>query len=247
MADEKKAEGAEGAKGGKKKLMIIIIAAVLALAGGGGGYFYMQKQKEAAELAKKKKKKKKAAEEEAAAEDEEAGDGDAEHGDEADAEHGDEGGDEGADAEAEDEEGGDEEHAEEEGGEEEEAAAEEGGGGEHGEGGGESAYLPLAPAFVVNFRPGPNGEKPRAKFMSVEIEVLPASPAIGEKIKGNMPLVRNAVIMLLSEKTYDELVTPEGKEELRKEMIAKMQAVLKKPTKKKKSIKDIFFTSFVMQ
>jgi flagellar basal body-associated protein FliL len=243
MADEKKAEGAEGAKGGKKKLMIIIIAAVLALAGGGGGYFYMQKQKEAAELAKKKKKKKKAAEEEAAAEDEEAGDGDAEHGDEADAEHDAEGGEEHAD-----EESGDEEHAEDEEEEEEheEEAAAEGGGGEHG-GGGESAYLPLAPAFVVNFRPGPNGEKPRAKFMSVEIEVLPASPAVGEKIKGNMPLVRNAVIMLLSEKTYDELVTPEGKEELRKEMIAKMQAVLKKPTKKKKSIKDIFFTSFVMQ
>jgi flagellar basal body-associated protein FliL len=216
---------------------------VLALAGGGGGYFYMQKQKEAAELAKKKKKKKKAAEEEAAAEDEEAGDGDAEHGDEADAEHDAEGGEEHAD-----EESGDEEHAEDEEEEEEheEEAAAEGGGGEHG-GGGESAYLPLAPAFVVNFRPGPNGEKPRAKFMSVEIEVLPASPAVGEKIKGNMPLVRNAVIMLLSEKTYDELVTPEGKEELRKEMIAKMQAVLKKPTKKKKSIKDIFFTSFVMQ
>lgn len=246
MADEKKADaGAEGAKGGKKKKMIIIIAAILALAGGGGGYVYMQKQKAAAELAKKKKKKKKAAEEEAAAEEEQAGEGDsADGGDEAaDGEHDAEAGDENAD-----EASGDEEHADDEeaDAEEEEAAAEEGGG-EHGEGGGESAYLPLAPAFVVNFRPGPNGEKPRAKFMSVEIEVLPASPAVGEKIKGNMPLVRNAVIMLLSEKTYDELVTPEGKEELRKEMIAKMQAVLKKPTKKKKSIEDIFFTSFVMQ
>lgn len=234
MADAKKAEApADGAKGGSKKKLIIIVAAVLALliAGGGGGYFYMQKQKETAELVKKKKKKAKPSGEEAEG-DEEAADG--EDPDAEDGEVADEGGD------AEHSEDAEEETADEEGEEEEATADEEGG--EQGEG----AYLPLAPAFVVNFQPGPKGEKPRAKFLSVEIEALPASPSLAEKIKVHMPAIRNAVILHLSRQTYDTLITPQGKEALRKEVLAEIQKVLKK-TIKKKGITEIYFTSFVMQ
>ena len=219
MSDEKKPQ--ENAKGGSRKKLIIIIAAIVALlaAGGGGSFFYMQKQKEAAAHAKQKKAKAAKDEDEEVAEGEETAEGEEVAEGEEEVSHDQEGA----------------EVAEEEGGEEE--------GGEHDEDGG---YLPLAPAFVVNFQPSANGQKPRAKFLSVEIEALPANPALGEKIKAHMPAVRNAVIMHLSRQKYETLITPEGKEKLRGEVLAEIQKALKKRIKKK-GVTEIYFTSFVMQ
>lgn len=139
-------------------------------------------------------------------------------------------------------------------GEKEAAAESHGGEGEqaegHGEGEGgeyaEVAYLSLAPAFVVNFQPGPAGEKPKAKFLSVEIDAVVADAAAVEPIKEHMPAVRNSVIMLLSRQTYDELIKPEGKEKLRGEVLDEIRKILKK-TLGKEGIREVYFTSFVMQ
>ncbi|MCG3203277.1 MAG: hypothetical protein NFCOHLIN_03218 [Gammaproteobacteria bacterium] len=242
MTEAKKDDApAQGGKGGKKK-MIIVIAAILAvlITGAGGGYFYMQKQKETAEQTKKKKKKAKAAAEEEAAGDEEVADEEAV---ETDGTDGEATGEETDAADAETGGGEEEAAADEESTGEEEAAAEEEGGEEGEE---ETAYLPLAPAFVVNFQPGAGGEKPKAKFLSVEIEAVPSSAELAERIKTHMPAIRNAVILLLSRQTYETLITPEGKEALRNEVLLEIQKVLKK-TIRKKGIREIYFTSFVMQ
>lgn len=104
-------------------------------------------------------------------------------------------------------------------------------------------YLPLAPAFVVNFQPAP---KVTARFLSVEIEAMPTDAEARERIAMHMPAVRNAVILHLSKKNYDTLITPEGKEQLRAEVLAEIQQVMSR-TAQRTSVKDIYFTSFVMQ
>jgi flagellar FliL protein len=151
-------------------------------------------------------------------------------------------------AAAQTEEGGGEAAAEGEGGHGEGDAKEGEDGGEGGEGGERAkvAYLSLAPAFVVNFQPGPAGEKPKAKFLSVEIDVVVGDPTAVEPIKEHMPALRNSVIMLLSRQTYDELIKPEGKEKLRTDVLDEIQKTLKKAMGKK-AVKEVFFTSFVMQ
>lgn len=105
------------------------------------------------------------------------------------------------------------------------------------------AYLPLAPAFVVNFQPA---QKVKARFLSVEIEAMPTDAEARESIAMHMPAVRNAVILHLSKQNYDTLVTPEGKEQLRAEVLAEIQQVMSR-TAQRTSVRDIYFTSFVMQ
>ena len=144
-----------------------------------------------------------------------------------------------ADAEGEHTEEGD---AEAEGeGEGEEAAK-----GEHeGKEGAKSAYVELSPPFVVNFQ----DDKKRARFLKAEISIMAKAPAVQEAITQNLPAVRNALVMLLSRQVYEQLMTPEGKEKLRTDALEEVKAVLTKVAgaKKAKGVKDLFFSSLVMQ
>jgi len=144
-----------------------------------------------------------------------------------------------ADAEGEHTEEGD---AEAEGeGEGEEAAKGEGEGKE----GAKSAYVELSPPFVVNFQ----DDKKRARFLKAEISIMAKAPAVQEAITQNLPAVRNALVMLLSRQVYEQLMTPEGKEKLRTDALEEVKAVLTKVAgaKKAKGVKDLFFSSLVMQ
>ncbi|MDH4382319.1 MAG: flagellar basal body-associated FliL family protein [Gammaproteobacteria bacterium] len=144
-----------------------------------------------------------------------------------------------ADAEGEHTEEGD---AEAEGeGEGEEAAKGEGEGKE----GAKSAYVELSPPFVVNFQ----DDKKRARFLKAEISIMAKAPAVQEAITQNLPAVRNAMVMLLSRQVYEQLMTPEGKEKLRTDALEEVKAVLTKVAgaKKAKGVKDLFFSSLVMQ
>lgn len=157
------------------------------------------------------------------------------------AKHGDEEGDEGGEHGDEEEEGDDEEEEDEE--EEDEESAE--GGGGHGEGGGGPAYVSLEPAFVVNFQ----DTKKRTKFLKAEISVVAKTPKAQEALTLHMPAVRNSLVMLLSRQVYEELSTNEGKEKLRLEALDAVKAVIKEQTSKKtaKAVKDLYFSSLVMQ
>jgi len=105
----------------------------------------------------------------------------------------------------------------------------------------EAHYFSLDPPFIVNF----NG-KSRARFLQVSIEGLTRDASIKEEITKHFPQVRNNLVMLLSGKTFDELNTPEGKADLRKQVLKEVQKVLEAETGKE-GVEDIYFTSFVMQ
>ncbi len=102
-------------------------------------------------------------------------------------------------------------------------------------------YFSFDPAFVVNFM-----GKGRAKFLQVNIAGLTRDPAVKEDITMHFPHIRNNIVLLLSSKSYDELITPEGKELLRKEILVEVKKIIEKETGKE-GIEDIFFTNFVMQ
>lgn len=219
MATTAPAEQAPAAGGSKKKLIILIVVGALILLGGGiGGTMFLMKGKESKEASAKSKKAKAGDGEEATSED---GDEDE---DEAEGEHTEEG-----DAEAEGE------------GEGEEAAKGEGEGKE----GAKSAYVELSPPFVVNFQ----DDKKRARFLKAEISIMAKAPAVQEAITQNLPAVRNSLVMLLSRQVYEQLMTPEGKEKLRTDALEEVKAVLTKVAgaKKAKGVKDLFFSSLVMQ
>lgn len=93
-------------------------------------------------------------------------------------------------------------------------------------------YFQMTPNFTINFNI--NG---RQRFLQAEITLMYRDPALEPVLKLHMPAIRNGLVMLLSNKNFDELQTPEGKEILKKEafdtvqgiLIKEQQAVLPKP------------------
>ncbi len=102
-------------------------------------------------------------------------------------------------------------------------------------------YFSLNPPFVVNFV-----GKGRAKFLQVNIEGLTRNPSVKEDITTHLPQIRNNIVFILSSKRHEDLVTPEGKEALRKQLLDEMRNILVKETGNG-DIEDIYFTSFVIQ
>jgi flagellar protein FliL len=121
-------------------------------------------------------------------------------------------------------------------------AGEEGGeGGEDAPRTGTPIYVPLHPAFVVNFE---NQEK--VSFLQVDIQIMTFDRKVEQAIKTHMPIVRNELLLLLGGKQYHEINTREGKRNLSQEAIREMQRVLQEAGAPSE-IEALYFTSFVMQ
>lgn len=105
----------------------------------------------------------------------------------------------------------------------------------------ELMYWPLEPAFVLNFE-----GKSKARYMQIGIEVVMTNAKASAAVKKHSPVIRNEIVLLLSGQKYEEMVTPEGKEQLRAELIEVINGILKQ-RRVRKGITNLYFTSFVMQ
>ncbi len=116
--------------------------------------------------------------------------------------------------------------------------------GDHAEGDGEilpAIYLPIDPAFVVNF-----ASQGKARFLQVTVEVMTRDPLMPDQITLHMPVIRNNLMLLFSSQSYDGVSTLEGKEALREEALEVVQQILEEETGDP-GIEAVYFTSFVMQ
>lgn len=102
-------------------------------------------------------------------------------------------------------------------------------------------YVPLHPAFVVNFE-----NQEQVSFLQVDIQIMTYDSSVESALKAHMPAVRNELLLLLGGKQYHEINTREGKRALSQEAITVMQDVLKNAGASS-SIEALYFTSFVMQ
>jgi flagellar FliL protein len=74
-------------------------------------------------------------------------------------------------------------------------------------------FLPLDP-FVVNL-----ADRDADRYAQIGITLELESPAFAEQLKGFMPAVRNAILMVIAHKTARELLDRSGKEELADEIM----------------------------
>jgi flagellar FliL protein len=105
----------------------------------------------------------------------------------------------------------------------------------------EAIYLPIDPAFVVNF-----ASQGKARFLQVTVEVMTRDPAVPDKVKLHMPVIRNNLMLLFSDQSYDSISTLEGKEALREQALEVVQQILEEETGDP-GVEAVYFTSFVMQ
>lgn len=160
--------------------------------------------------------------------------------------------------------------AEEDGGDEHAKPAKEAKKPEHGKDGHGTppAFVPLDP-FVVNL-----ADRESERFAQIGITLQVDDAKLGEELKAYMPAVRNAVLLILSHKTSEELLSNEGKaklaEEIRREAARAMgyeiedpeeeeppeeetDAPKKKKKKKKKKVESynpivhVHYANFIIQ
>ncbi len=118
-----------------------------------------------------------------------------------------------------------------------------------GEGGGEVAavdldppiYHALNPDFVIAFQNPKN-----VRFVKASIEVMVRDDKVIDDLKLHMPAVRDAVIMLFSTKTEDDLIMQEGKEKFRAEILKVIRDTLESLTGAP-GVEAVYFSNFVMQ
>lgn len=107
------------------------------------------------------------------------------------------------------------------------------------------AYVALDP-FTVNLV-AETGDQ----FLQLMISVEVADISVGDRLKMYMPKLRNNITLLLSTKKASELVTKDGKELLAEEIRDQMNDIVEIPPVKGKppqdAVKEVLFTSFIIQ
>lgn len=121
-------------------------------------------------------------------------------------------------------------------------------------------FLPLD-AMVVNL-----ADEGGNRFVQTAITLQLADPKVAEEIKVFMPSIRNSILMLISQRTAEQILRIEGKEGLTRDIIAEVSLVMgyeyerpdveseenAKGKRKKKAaahnpIEGVLFSSFIVQ
>lgn len=99
------------------------------------------------------------------------------------------------------------------------------------------AFEPL----IVNFE-----ESGELRFLQVTVEVMARDPKAIAAVQANTPLLRNNLLLLIGSRDMQQLLTREGKEQLRALALNEVRAALKKVSPESE-IEDVYFSGFVIQ
>lgn len=102
-------------------------------------------------------------------------------------------------------------------------------------------YFDMTQPMNVNFPKGSG-----ATIVQISVSFLANSEAITSALKKHEPMLRNNLMMKINAQSPDQLKTKEGKEALRVIILDEVNAILDKMSHGKR-VKEVFFTTFVMQ
>ncbi len=91
--------------------------------------------------------------------------------------------------------------------------------------------------FIVNIISDENNHYVKAA-LTIELSSVPAK----EEIEKRMPQIRDAILLLTGNKTFEELQDLQGKKQLKAELLSKINAILQTG-----QARSIYFTDFVVQ
>ena len=106
---------------------------------------------------------------------------------------------------------------------------------------GEVAYYSLSPPFVINLS-SPQG----LGFLQLSAQVSVEESENLEAVKHHIPLIRHAVIMSLSGQDVAQVVSVDGREAIRRQVLERIQSLLTQKTGDPR-VTGLYFTSFVTQ
>jgi len=103
-----------------------------------------------------------------------------------------------------------------------------------------SLYYAIDPPLVVNFEDGS-----AVRFLQISMQIVAHDEKAIESAQKNIPLIRNNLLMLMSNRNYQTMMSREGKDKFRAEALAEVRAAQKKEGSP--DVDDVLFTSFVVQ
>lgn len=80
------------------------------------------------------------------------------------------------------------------------------------------------------------------RYLRVTMALELSDPDVQATIESRLPQVRDAILMILPTKTYDDISTTDGKIALRQEVMEKINGLITKGR-----VDNIYFTEFVVQ
>lgn len=80
------------------------------------------------------------------------------------------------------------------------------------------------------------------RYLKIRIEIEGRTPKAEEEVDRRLPQIRDAIITILSSKTFKDIYDREGKVRLKKEIVQRANQLLGED-----KIKEVYFTEFVMQ
>jgi flagellar FliL protein len=100
------------------------------------------------------------------------------------------------------------------------------------------AFVPLE-LFTVNLRPDAGAPQ---HYIQVGITLKVASDAVAEKIKGQMPEIRNRMLLILSAKSVNDMLRLEGKNQLARELQLEASKIVDPASLKKTADQQVNIT-----
>ena len=95
----------------------------------------------------------------------------------------------------------------------------------------------LDPAFIVNL-----ADPEATVYARVSITLELANQEVLQEVQKKEPMIRDAIIEIISSKTSEELKRPEGKEQLKMEILKRINTILTKG-----GVRNVYFIEFVVQ
>jgi flagellar FliL protein len=117
-----------------------------------------------------------------------------------------------------------------------EAEEDDGHGGGGGHGGGAAGIVGLEP-FIANL-----ADDGGRRYLKATFQLDFGGHSVPPTLNKRLPQVRDLLLTLFTSKTFDDIRTPEGKQQLREEIIARINQVLDKDL-----VKAVYFTEFIVQ
>lgn len=102
-------------------------------------------------------------------------------------------------------------------------------------------YVPVKPAFVVNY-----GEPGKLKYLKLEVSLRVKDTPSSNAIRHHMPLVRDYLVRHFSQLMDEDVDTQSGKEAVRLSALEGLQALIEEEDGEQ-GITDLFFNNFVVQ
>jgi len=103
-------------------------------------------------------------------------------------------------------------------------------------------YTPLDPPLVVSIGDASGS----SRFLQLSVQAMARSQDAIDEIRTHAPALRNSFLFLISNWTYEDISSLEGKEKLRAEMLEEARAILQANTGEP-GIEELYFTSLVIQ